>query len=310
MLTAAPSPEGTLLEAADRSADHIGNDEGRDLTPATEHSKDPAHPDGAGGGPAPARTTAKAAAFFDVDNTLMYGASIYWLGKGLVRHGVIPARSIVQFTWKQLRYRFGGEHHGHMNTVKSAALELVAGSSVERLKHISAEIVDRDITPRILAPVRRLADTHLDAGQEVWLVTASPIELADIIADRLGLTGALGTIAEVEDGKYTGRLVGDLLHADAKADVVNHLAAQRSIDLERSTAYSDSCNDLPMLSVVGQPVAVNPDRRLTGYARRHNWPVLDFRNGRKLMRTAVPVAAGAATVAAWAFSRRRRPGEG
>ncbi|WP_025272740.1 HAD family hydrolase [Haloglycomyces albus] len=223
--------------------------------------------------------TAQASAFFDVDNTLMYGASMYWLGKGLVRHGIIPPRAIARFTWKQIRYRFfGSEHRGHMDAVKAATLELVAGTSVRRLKHICAEIVDRDITPRILNPVRRLAETHLNAGHEVWLVTAGPKELADIIAARLGFTGALGTIAEVSDGQYTGQLQGGILHAERKAVAVEELAASRHISLRASTAYSDSANDIPMLSAVGQPVAVNPDRKLGRHAHRNNWPTFNYRN--------------------------------
>src|SRR5690606_22143000 len=103
-----------------------------------------------------------------------------------------------------------------------------------------------------------MARRHLDAGQRVWLITATPQELAQIIAQRLGLTGAMGTVAEVENGTYTGRLVGDLLHGKAKAAAVRGLAAREGLDLRRCTAYSDSVNDLPMLSVVGTAVAVNP----------------------------------------------------
>src|ERR671933_586390 len=121
---------------------------------------------------------------------------------------------------------------------------------------------------RIWAGTRALAEQHLDAGQRVWLVTATPVELARIIAHRLGLTGALGRVSEVEDGRYTGRLVGEPLHGAAKAEAVRALAEREGLDLARCSAYSDSYNDLPMLSTVGHPVVVNPDPDLRREARR------------------------------------------
>ena len=129
---------------------------------------------------------------------------------------------------------------------------------------------------RIWAGTRALAQMHLDAGQRVWLVTATPVELALIIARRLGLTGALGTIAESVDGCYTGRLVGEILHGPAKAHAVRALAATEGLDLRRCTAYSDSVNDVPMLSAVGNAVAVNPDAELRDIARARSWRVCDF----------------------------------
>ena len=112
---------------------------------------------------------------------------------------------------------------------------------------------------RIWPGTRALAQLHLDQGQRVWLVTAAPIEIATIIARRLGLTGALGTVAEHVDGVYTGELVGEMLHGSAKAVAVQELAERFGLDLERCSAYSDSYNDLPMLSAVGDPCAINPD---------------------------------------------------
>src|SRR5919202_699639 len=130
---------------------------------------------------------------------------------------------------------------------------------------------------RIWAGTRALAEQHLDAGQRVWLVTATPVELARIIAHRLGLTGALGRVSEVEDGRYTGRLVGEPLHGAAKAEAVRALAEREGLDLARCAAYSDSANDIPMLSLTGQAVAVNPHTGLRAVSRTRGWPVRDFR---------------------------------
>jgi hypothetical protein len=123
------------------------------------------------------------------------------------------------------------------------------------------------------------------------------VDLAAIIARRLGLTGALGTVLESTDGVYTGKLVGDLLHGQAKAHAVRALAAREGLNLRRCTAYSDSVNDVPMLSVVGTAVAVNPDGELRDEARRRGWEIRDFRTGRKAARIGVPTAAGMGAVA-------------
>jgi HAD superfamily hydrolase (TIGR01490 family) len=188
----------------------------------------------------------------------------------------------------------------------------VAGRRVEELIALGEEIYDELMVDKIWAGTKALAQMHLDAGQRVWLVTATPVELASIIAHRLGLTGALGTVAETEDGEYTGRLVGDILHGRAKAHAVRALAAREGLDLRRCTAYSDSSNDVPMLSVVGTAVAVNPDSTLRDIARQRGWQIRDFRTGRKAARIGVPSVLGAGAVAGavaagLAYRRRGSP---
>ena len=156
----------------------------------------------------------------------------------------------------------------------------------------SEEIFEEAMAQRIWPGTRALAQLHLDQGQRVWLVTAAPVEIARIIAHRLGLTGALGTVAETEDGVYTGRLFGELLHGQAKAAAIRSLAAREGLDLRRCTAYSDSVNDVPMLSVVGTAVAINPDGALRDIARKRDWQIRDFRTGRKAAKLWVPPALG------------------
>jgi phosphoserine phosphatase len=140
-------------------------------------------------------------------------------------------------------------------------------------------------------------------------VTAAPIEIASIIARRLGLTGALGTVSEHVDGVYTGRLVGEMLHGPAKAEAVKALAEREGLDLSRCAAYSDSYNDLPLLSLVGDPCVINPDAKLRDHARAEGWRIRDYRRGRKAARAGLVTAglAGAATgsVAAAVAIRRK-----
>jgi HAD superfamily hydrolase (TIGR01490 family) len=243
---------------------------------------------------------------------MMQGASLYWLARGLAARKYLTARDVVRFAISQLRFRLlATEHRGDMSQAKQAALAFVRGWPVADLHRLSEEIFDELIAERIWSGTRALAQLHLDAGQRVWLVTAAPIELGRVMADRLRLTGALGTVAEIERGVYTGRLVGDLLHGPAKAEAIVALALEEGLDLSKCTAYSDSSNDIPMLSLVGHAVAVNPDAALRREARLRGWEIRDFRTGRKAAKIAVPAALGTgivigAVAATMAFRRRQR----
>jgi HAD superfamily hydrolase (TIGR01490 family) len=238
-----------------------------------------------------------AAAFFDVDNTMMVGASIFHFARGLAARHFFTSRDLAAFAWQQVKFRvFGKESQEEMVAARESALAFVAGKKVDEIVALGEEIYDTDMAERIWSGTRALAQMHLDAGQRVWLVTATPVELASIIARRLGLTGALGTVSEVGDGKYTGRLVGEPLHGPAKAEAVRALAAREGLDLSRCTAYSDSVNDIPMLTTVGRAVAVNPDTALRAEARRNGWEIRDFRTGRKAAKIGVPTALGLGAV--------------
>jgi HAD superfamily hydrolase (TIGR01490 family) len=250
-----------------------------------------------------------AAAFFDVDNTMMVGASIFHFAKGMAARDFFTWRDLARFTARQLRLRAKGESHGDMHSARDSALAFVAGKKVAEIVALGEEIYDEEMAGRIWSGTHALAQGHLDAGQRVWLVTATPVELATIIAQRLHLTGALGTVAETRDGVYTGRLEGTVLHGDAKARAVRLLADREGLDLSRCSAYSDSINDLPMLSLVGHPVAVNPDSALRAEAKEHGWEIRDFRSGRRAARIGVPAALGLGAVAggvAAGLSIRRR----
>ncbi|WP_151771910.1 HAD family hydrolase [Streptomyces abyssomicinicus] len=253
-----------------------------------------------------------AAAFFDLDNTVMQGAALFHFGRGLYKRRFFDTRDLLRFAWQQAYFRLAGvEDPAHMQEASDAALSIVKGHSVEELRLIGDDIYDEYVAGRIWGGTRSLAQAHLDAGQKVWLVTAAPVEIAQTIARRLGLTGALGTVAESVDGVYTGRLVGEPLHGPAKAEAVRALAAAEGLDLARCAAYSDSFNDIPMLSLVGHPYAINPDTRLRKYAREREWRLRDYRTGRKAAMVGIPAAAGVGavaggTAAALALHRRRR----
>ena len=238
-----------------------------------------------------------AGAFFDVDNTIMRGASIFHLARGLARRRFFTVPEVAEFAWKQAKFvTSGAEDMGDMASATEAALGFVKGRRVSEVIELGTDIFDEIMVDKMWPGTLAIAQGHLDAGQRVWLVTAAPMELATIIARRLGLTGALGTVSEIVDGRYTGRLVGHPLHGPAKAEAVRALAERTGLDLARCSAYSDSFNDLPMLTLVGSPSAINPDHALRSYARDQGWPIRDYRRQRMARRGGIAagvVATGA-----------------
>lgn len=213
-------------------------------------------------------------AFFDVDNTLMHGTSVFHVGREAWARGIIGWRDILLFGWHQRRFIKVGENHEHMGTAKERALGLVAGHTEEQIQELAQSIWEHRIRPRLWPETVALAREHLAKGHQVWIVSATPVEVGQLIATNLGLTGALGTRVEAVDGVYTGRLLGEFLHAEHKAVAARELAERLDADLSASWAYSDSRNDIPLLELVGNQVAVNPDSGLARYAAEKGWPTM------------------------------------
>jgi len=249
-----------------------------------------------------------AAAFFDVDNTLVQGSSLVHFGRGLAARKYFRYSEVWKFLYAQAKFQLTGrENSDDVAEGRRKALAFIEGRTTAELSELGEEIYDEIIAEKIWPGTRALAQAHLDAGQQVWLVTATPYELAEVIARRLGFTGAMGTVAESVDGVFTGRLLGDILHGVGKAHAVRSLAVREGLNLKRCTAYSDSINDVPMLSLVGTAVAVNPDSDLRDVARHRGWEIRDFRTARKAAKIGVPSALAAAAVGgavAAAVSRR------
>lgn len=220
----------------------------------------------------------KVAAFFDLDNTLLRGSSSFLFGKAAFDRKFLGRRDIYRFAWQQFRFIRRGESAGMMNHIEDRALGLVAGHRADELAQMVVDVYHEYIEPKLWPETVRIAQEHIAKGREVWIITASPVEMAQHIAKQLGLTGGLGTIvARDANGILTGELEGRPLHGKLKAQALRQLARDRNLSLRKSYAYSDSFNDLPMLSKVGHPVAVNPDKKLEQYAELTGWKILDFK---------------------------------
>ena len=235
--------------------------------------------------------TEKRIAFFDVDNTLLKGSTLFFLGRGMYQRGFFTKKDISAFVLANIRYRLTGkENKEEIARFQNAATDFIKGHNVIEIKKIGQEIYEEYVSPAIWQGTVEIANEHLLKDEEVWLVTATPLDMADLIAKRLGFTGALGTRAEAENGVYTGKIIGNLLHGSEKATAIEKLATEKSVDLKNCYAYSDSHHDIPLLEAVGNPRAINPDALLKIRAYRDNWPVYDFRRARRIKKLFGPIA--------------------
>ena len=212
-----------------------------------------------------------AAAFFDLDRTLLRRSSALALAPTFRARGLISRRQMARAAAWQLMFMLRG---ASADTVKRAAeggLLVLCGFSPQEMQALVVDSMERVLKPLVYAESLDLVELHRSRGEPVYIVSATLQEIVQVIADDLGFDGALGTIVEVEDGKYTGRATRPL-HAENKARCIRELGH----DLDASTAYSDSHTDLPFLEAVGHPVVVNPDRKLRRIAAQRGWPVLEF----------------------------------
>jgi HAD superfamily hydrolase (TIGR01490 family) len=238
-----------------------------------------------------------AAAFFDLDRTLLRRSSALALAGSFRERGLISRRQLLQAAAWQLLFVARGASHEAVRRGAEDGLRLLAGHRPEEMRALVAEAMEPVLRPLVYAEPLRLVEQHRERGERVFVVSATLQEIVEAIAEDLGLDGGLGTICEVQDGRYTGHAVR-ALHAEGKADCLRAVAEREGFDLAACTAYSDSHTDLPFLEAVGHPVVVNPDRELRRIAADRGWPVLEFsRRAYPHARRRVPPAFVAAAVA-------------
>jgi HAD superfamily hydrolase (TIGR01490 family) len=251
----------------------------------------------------------KAAAFFDLDKTLMAGSSGMVFARVANQRGFVPRRQLAKWGWDHLRYRLRGSSDEQTNALLDVA------------KRVFAEIFERDVkrmAPQVLAGILPLiypqmldeVHRHQDEGRATFIVSAAGNDLVKTLATVLGMEGGIGTRWAVgADGKYTGEMDGPFVYGKGKVEAMRQFAEKHEIDMDASYAYSDSVSDLPMLRSVGHAVVVNPDADLMEIARQESWQVMRFEKlGRKLAIVGTTALAAAAGSAGALASRRRNSG--
>ena len=237
------------------------------------------------------------AAFFDLDKTLIPGSSLFLMARGAYERDMFRVKDLLRFAYGQLVFQLFGERQRSMEKSRQSTLSFVTGRSQAELLEWGREIAEERIIPRVYSDIVEVVVGHQARGDDTYLVTAAPIELAETIADELEMSGCLATISEVDkEGYYTGRLVGAVMHGPAKAEAVAKMAADKGYDLAECAAYSDSINDLPLLESVGFPHAVNPEHELRRIALQRGWPIHELRTRRRALLIGVPAGLGGVTL--------------
>jgi HAD superfamily hydrolase (TIGR01490 family) len=215
------------------------------------------------------------AAFFDLDRTLISRSSSLSLAPVFHRRGLLRRRDRMKAALAQAIFVRYGAGTSRVGQTAQTAMAFLEGMPVTEMREIVAESVESTFKPYVYADALDLVVSHRERGERSYIVSAALQEIVEALVDELGLDGGIGSEAEVEDGRYTGRLTRRLDGA-AKAEALGRLASSEGIDLRASTAYSDSASDVPFLEAVGHPVVVNPDRRLRVVAAERAWRVLRF----------------------------------
>jgi HAD superfamily hydrolase (TIGR01490 family) len=249
-----------------------------------------------------------AAAFFDLDKTLIEGSSAIHFGRAAYRAGMVSRRQLASDVWANVKFRLNGSTDQGTDELRERILSSIAGQRVVDLARMGPDIL-AGVLPLLYREVLDEAYAHQDAGRRVFIVTAASQELAEVLAHVLVLDGGVGMRSEVRDGVYTGKAAGPFTYREGKAEAIRELAAREGIDLTESYAYSDSESDLPMMRTVGHPVAVNPDRALERVAREEGWRIMRFdKLGRRLkLAAAVGSVALVGSGSGYVAARVRRP---
>lgn len=216
-----------------------------------------------------------AAAFFDLDRTLIKRSSVLALAGTFRRRGLISRLDLVKSALWQVLFVLRGASAERVRSAAEEGMTILKGFSVAEMQHLVGDAMETVLRPLVYEEPLRLVERHRERGERVYIVSATLQEIVQHIADDLGFDGAIGSTCEIVDGVYTGRTLR-AAHGVGKADALRTLAAAEGFDLGESTAYSDSYSDVPFLEAVGHPVAANPDRKLRRIAGERGWPVVDF----------------------------------
>ncbi|WP_040320320.1 HAD family hydrolase [Aeromicrobium marinum] len=258
----------------------------------------------------------RAAAFFDLDKTIIAKSSTLAFSRPFYDGGLLSRRAVLRSAYAQFVFAISGADHDQLEKMRAYLTEMVSGWDVTVVRQAVAETLHSIIDPLVYDEAVALIAAHQAAGRDVVIVSASGIEVVEPIGAMLGADHVIATTLEVADGRYTGA-IEFYAYGPHKATAITELAQRRGYDLAASYAYSDSETDAPMLAAVGHPFAVNPDKALRRMAAEHGWPVLTFArpvalrprlplDGRVGRAAAVAVVAGAlGGVAASVVLRRR-----
>lgn len=210
---------------------------------------------------------------FDIDGTLVPGSSSeIRFARYLWRVGALGPRQLLAFAWFVLRYlpRFGR----HVMQKNKAYL---SGHDYARIVDLAHRFVADELMDTLHAPALARLKAHQAAGDAVVLLSGTPQFLADALGEALGIEHGIGAVCSRQNGRLTSAPPRRHPYGPTKIDAAETLAARTGLPLAQAVAFGDSINDAPLFHVVGQAVAVAPDRKLSAAAAGAGWEVLDSR---------------------------------
>ncbi len=219
----------------------------------------------------------RAAAFFDLDKTIIARSSTLAFARPLNRAGLLSTTAVVKAAIVQAYYVMFGADRDQMERARQELADLTKGWDRARIAQLIAETLHDVVAPLVFAEAVVLIDEHQRAGRLVVVISSGPAEVAEPLGRYVGADRVIATRSETDDdGLFTGK-IERYMYGESKAEAVRQLATAEGISLADSYSYSDSATDLPMLESVGHPVAVNPDRELRSVADERDWLVMEFR---------------------------------
>jgi HAD superfamily hydrolase (TIGR01490 family) len=254
----------------------------------------------------------RAAAFFDLDKTVIAKSSTLAFGRPFFHGGLINRRTVLKGAYAQFVFSLAGADAVTMERLRAQITAMCTGWDAATVQEIVRETLHEIVTPLVYAEATELIEEHRAAGREIVIVSSSGAEMVQPIGEMLGADRVVATRMVTVAGRYTGE-IEFYAYGEEKAAAMRRLAAEGGYDLADCYAYSDSVTDLPMLSAVGHPTAVNPDRALRKAAAERGWPVLAFTRPvtmRSRAAASTPVVTGAVGVGAavaglaWYAARR------
>lgn len=242
----------------------------------------------------------RAAAFFDLDKTVIATSSAAAFARPFLRGGLLSRRSALRTAYAQILYLMGSADAAGSERLRQQLSRTVVGWDVAQLQRIVEESLHEAIDPVVYAEAVELIAKHRAAGRDVVVVSASPQDVVLPIAAVLGADHVIASRMGVTEGRYTGG-IDFYAFGPEKATAMRALAAEHGYDLAASFAYSDSVTDAPMLAAVGNAWVVNPDRSLRRRAAEEGWGTVVFRRPVHLGalgtgRSAVAMVAGGVTL--------------
>ena len=264
-------------------------------------------------------STRTAAAFFDLDKTVIAKSSTLAFSRPLYNAGLLNKRTLIKAGIAQAVYRMVGADHDQLEKVRAQLMRLTTGWDAGQIRQLVRETVDEVVAPLVFAEALAIMDEHRREGRRVVIISASPDEVVKPLARYLGVDHVIATRSKVDpDGRYTGE-IEFYAYGPGKAEAIHDLAIEWNLDLGQCYAYSDSATDIPMMEAVGHPVAVNPDKELRDAAEANEWPIMEFdrpvtlRTRLAILPKPVPIISGAAiatavggAIALWVLKTRKR----